>query len=98
MLTCYQQIDSQEELRDYVYETFCDHYQLQIGEYRMTERILVRGGTPCGMYFCLNGPRMMRLTAIWETDRNQILFYAADGERFQKTQLIEAPRLECVAA
>jgi len=64
----------------------------------MTERILTRGGKPCGIHFCLHGPRLARLTAIWETDRNQVLFYGMRGERFQKTQLIEAPRLENAAA
>jgi len=60
----------------------------------MTERILVRGGTPCGIYYCLHGPRMTKFSAIWDSDRNQILFYGSRGERFQKTQLTEAPRLE----
>ena len=64
----------------------------------MTERVLVRGGKPCGICFCLHGPRSMKFSAIWETDRNRILFYGSRGERFQKTQLVEAPRLECAAA
>lgn len=98
MLTRYQQIDNLNDLREYIYLTLCEHSQLQIGVYDMTERILVRGGTPCGLYFCLHGPRRLRSTAIWETDRNQVLFYGSDGERFQRTQLVEAPRLECVAA
>ncbi|MGA2620384.1 MAG: hypothetical protein ABSF26_22415 [Thermoguttaceae bacterium] len=64
----------------------------------MTERILRRGDKPCGVYFCLHGPRATRFSAIWETDRNQILFYGCAGERFQKTQLLEAPELEHAAA
>ncbi len=64
----------------------------------MTERILTRGGKPCGIYFCLQGPRATRFSAIWETDRNQVLFYGAAGERFQKTQLVEGPILENAAA
>ena len=40
----------------------------------------------------------VRFTAIWETDRNQILFYGPQGERFLKTQLLEAPPLETAAA
>lgn len=98
MLTCFQQIDSLHDLREYVNVTLCDRYQLQLGAFQMTERVLVRGGKPCGIYFCLHGPRMLRFSAIWETDRNRILFYGSRGERFQKVQLIEAPRLECVAA
>jgi hypothetical protein len=60
----------------------------------MTERVLLRGGKPCGIYFCIHGPRATKYTAIWETDRNRILFYDSGGERFQKTQLTEAPELE----
>jgi hypothetical protein len=50
------------------------------------------------MYFCLHGPRATQFTAIWETDRNQVLFYGSRGERFLKTQLVESPRLESAAA
>jgi len=64
----------------------------------MTERILIRGGRPCGIYFCLHGPRMTKFTAIWDSEQNQILFYGSCGERFQKTKLTEAPRLEAAAA
>jgi hypothetical protein len=98
MLTRFQQVESVHDLRDYVNTTICDHYQLQAGAYSMTERVLRRGGKPCGMYFCLHGPRATKFTAIWETDRNQVLFYGTRGERFLKTQLIEAPLLESAAA
>ena len=98
MLTCFQQIDNAYEVREYVDLTICDRYQLQIGAFQMTERVLMRGGKPCGIHFCLHGPRMTRFSAIWETDRNQILFYGSNGERFQRTLLVEAPQLECAAA
>jgi hypothetical protein len=98
MMTRFTQIDTVQDLRDYIQTTLCEHYQLQIGAFQMTERMLVRGGKPCGIYFCLHGPRAVKFTAIWETDRNQVLFYGSHGERFQRTQLMEAPRLECAAA
>lgn len=94
MLTCVRQLHTLEELRDYVNETLCNQYQLQIDAFKMTQRILRRGNKPCGIYFCLHGPRAVKFTAVWETDRNCILFYGSDGERFQKTQLLEAPSLE----
>jgi len=98
MLTRFQQIESVHDLRDYVNTTICSYYQLQEGAFSMTERVLLRGGKPCGLYFCLHGPRATKFTAIWETDRNQVLFYGTRGERFLKTQLIEAPLLESAAA
>lgn len=96
MVTRVHEIYSLEELREYVNETLCEHYELQIDAFEMTERILHRAGKPCGIFFCLHGPRAVKFTAIWETDRNCILFYGPTGERFQKTQLAEAPELEMV--
>jgi hypothetical protein len=40
----------------------------------------------------------VKYTAIWETDRNQILFYGANGERVQVTQLSAGPDLARAAA
>ena len=98
MLTRFQQFDDLRELKDYIYHTLCDHCQLQIGAFPMTRRVLTRGGEPCAVYFCVHGPRATKFTAIWETERNRILFYDSDGERFQKTELTEAPSLELAAA
>jgi hypothetical protein len=64
----------------------------------VTERFLVRGRQPCGIFFCLHGPRSVKLTAIWETDRNTILFYSSSGERVLKAQLVQAPVLVPAAA
>ncbi|MFZ5830895.1 MAG: hypothetical protein ACOY3P_12440 [Planctomycetota bacterium] len=98
MVTRLQQIDNLEDLSDYVQTTLCNHSQLQPGAYPMTRRVLHRGGRPCAVYFCVHGPRSTKLTAIWETDRNQVLFYGSDGERFQRTQLLETFRIENAAA
>lgn len=92
------QFNTLSELRQYVNEILCDLYQLQLGAFQMTERILLRGGRPCGIFFCLHGPRQVKFTAIWETDRNRILFYGCTGERIQKIQLTEAPPLEPACA
>jgi len=81
------------DLRNYVQQTLCDQNQLELGAFEVTERILVRGRRPCGIFFCLHGPRSVKLTAIWETDRNTVLFYSSSGERVQKTQLVGAPAL-----
>jgi len=98
MLTRFQQIESVHDLREYVNTTICTHYQLQEGVFSVTERVLLRSGKPCGLYFCLHGPRATKFTAIWDTDRNQVLFYGSRGERFLKIQLLESPEWESAAA
>jgi len=94
MLASSRQIYNLNDLRKYVNETLCKNEHLELGAFQMTERVLTRGGRPCGVFFCLHGPRQVKFTAIWETDRNRVLFYTSTGERFHKTQLIVAPSLE----
>lgn len=98
MLTDCQEICSLDDLREYVNETLCEHFQLQLDAFQMTERILRRGARPCGIHFCLHGPRSVKFTAIWETDRNQVLFYNPSGERFLKTQLLGPVGFSLMAA
>jgi hypothetical protein len=98
MSTLLQQIDSVQDIREFVNVTICKHNQLKVGAFRMTEKTLTRNGKPCGVYFCLHGPRATKFTAIWETEQNQVLFYGSRGERFLKTQLVDFPRLKSAAA
>lgn len=98
MLTNSPVIKTLDELRTYVNTTLCEHHQLEVGAFELTERILLRGEEPCGIYFCLHGPRAVKFTAIWETEQNTILFYGSTGQRFHKIQLLEAPRLAPTAA
>ena len=82
------------DLRQFVRETLCQHGQLEVGTFPMMERILIRSEKPCGIYFCLHGPGSFKITAIWETDTNSLLFYDCSGERFQTIRLVAAPCLE----
>jgi hypothetical protein len=93
MLTQSTRIHTLEDLRDYVNDRFCQLEQLEPGAFAMTERMLVRGGRPCGIYFCMHGPRAVKFTAIWESDRNTILFYGAAGERNHRVRLAAGPQL-----
>ena len=98
MFTSSPVIQTLDELRNYVNTILCQHNQLEIGAFPLTERILIRADRPCGIYFCLHGPRAVKFSAIWETQHNTVLFYGSTGERFHKIQLVEAPRLEMAAA
>ena len=97
MLATPVQISNVRALRNYVYEYLCGQNQLEVGAFQMTERILIRQGKPCGMLYCLHGPRSVKLTAVWETDRNTILFYGSAGERQQHGQLVGPPSLKKVS-
>jgi hypothetical protein len=93
-----RRISTLAELREFVNETLCQNEQLEVDAFVLTERPLVRNGIPCGLYFCLHGPRAVKFTAIWETDRNTVLFYGATGERFLTIRLTASPELARAAA
>ncbi len=90
-------ITSLERLRAYVHHTICELNDLEVGYFRMTERILVRQKKPCGIYFCLHGPRNVKLIAIWEMDQQTILFYGSDGQRQLRTRLVTTPGLRLLS-
>ncbi len=69
--------------------TLCDHEQLEPNLFPITQRLLHRGGQPCGIQFCLHGPRSVKLVAIWESRDNSVLFYDSAGERFQRVRLTD---------
>ena len=81
------------DLRRLVNETICQHNALEPGSFEMTERVFVRGNKPYGMFFCLHGPRSVRFIAIWELDRNTVLFYGSNGERQRRMRLSQKLRL-----
>jgi hypothetical protein len=93
MTSPYVPTHSLEQLRNFVHETLCRRNELEMGAFHLTERILVRNQHPCGVMFCLHGPRSVKLTAIWEIERNTVLFYGSDGQRQERTQLMAAPEL-----
>lgn len=93
-----QEIRNIDQLRTYIQNVICQHEQLEPNAFRLTQQILFKAGRPCGIYFCLHGPRAVKLSAIWETERNSVLFYDSNGERFRKDHLCEAPEMELAVA
>ena len=97
MVECQTSIQKFEDIRQYVTQTLSNFELLRPESSQLTTRLLTRNEEPCGIYFCLHGPRAVRLTAIWETDANTILFYSSRGERVQRTRLLAAPELDLAA-
>jgi hypothetical protein len=49
----------------------------------MTEAVLRRRGKPCGVLFCVFGPRRVRLTAVWDFTHNLVRYYDSAGHRLR---------------
>lgn len=87
-----------EQLREFVRRTLARSMQLDPEQFVLTETPLLRRGEPCGMTFCMRGPRLARLTAIWAAREQAVYFYDSAGQRFQKVQLETGPDLPGLAA
>ena len=70
-----------EAVREFVRDELCERNELEKDAFQMSARVLVRRGKPCGFYFCIYGPRSVRLTAVWDLQKESILFYDSLGRR-----------------
>ncbi len=76
-----------DDLREFIHLKLCECENLVREQFTMTEMQLTRRGRDCGLQFCLQGPRSVRLGAIWASDHNIIYFYDARGTRYLKVKL-----------
>lgn len=94
MNDCAEDIRSLDDLRAFVHTTLCEKESLLEDQFALTEMVLQRKSRACGLQFSINGPRNVRLGAIWASDRNTIYFYDARGERYSKIRLRQRLLLE----
>ena len=76
-----------EQLRKLVSKVLCKQSDFEEGIFKISERTLKRGQDACGIFFCLHGPRSVKLTAVWECKDNSIRFYGSNGEKFKTINL-----------
>jgi hypothetical protein len=84
------------QLRKLVSKVLCKQSDFEEGIFSISERMLKRGQEMCGIFFCLHGPRSVKLTAVWEREDNSIRFYGSNGEKF-KTINLESGSESCIA-
>ena len=94
MHTTVNDVHTVDELRQFIHQTLCEKENLLADQFRMTEVRLTSGNGPCGLQFCLRGPRDVRLAAIWVVDQNVVCLYDAIGTRYAKLRLTNRPALQ----
>src|SRR5262245_25839471 len=80
-----------DELRRHVLATLCAHDRLDPGLTPLREALVTRRGRPCGLFFQVQGPRLLKTYAVWAGEEDRILFYDSTGARFAEVRLSEAP-------
>src|SRR2546426_673002 len=82
-----------EALNRFVRDMLCSHDRLDPVQTPLYRATLTRRGCPCGMMFHVEGPRLLKTSAIWAGDEHRILFYNSTGARFSEVKLSEGPAL-----
>ncbi len=68
-------------IREVVLEELCKMHQLLPDAFPLTEKTLHKQGKTCGIFYCLHGPRSIRLTAVLDIETARVLFYDSTGQR-----------------
>ncbi len=82
-----------EELAAFVHDVLCEQDALDPTQTPLFRTPLQRGERPCGMVFHVEGPRLLRTSAVWSADDDRIIFYDSNGIRFRDVTLSESPTL-----
>jgi hypothetical protein len=80
-----------DDLRKHVLQALCAHDQLDSAQTPLRQALISRRGKPCGLFFQVQGPRMVKVYAVWAGEENRILYYDSTGFRFGETRLSEGP-------
>jgi hypothetical protein len=78
---------SLESVRRQVHEALCAHDNLDPAQTPLFHAVIKRHGKPCGSFFHIQGPRLLRTYAVWAGKENRILCYDSKGERFSEIRL-----------
>jgi len=87
------EIQTIDQLHAWVHEVLCKKENLLEEMFTTRAAVLMRGGVPCGRQFNLQGPRCVKLSAVWAADQNVVYFYDTRGQRYRKVDLPN--RLRC---
>lgn len=70
-----------QTVKEFVRTELCEKNHLEKDAFQMGETVIKKKGETCGIYFCIYGPRNVRLTAVWDLQSNSVYFYDSLGRR-----------------
>jgi len=82
-----------EELAEFVHSVLCAKDALDMTQTPLFRTPLRRRGRVCGLVFHVEGPRLLRTSAVWSSDDACIIFYDSSGLRFHEVDLSESPAI-----
>ena len=82
-----------EDVAAFVHRVLCDKDALDPAQAPLFRTPLKKAGRACGLVFHVEGPRLLRTSAVWSADDDRIIFYDSTGTRFHEVRLSESPTL-----
>ncbi|MBA4186823.1 MAG: hypothetical protein C0467_02275 [Planctomycetaceae bacterium] len=82
-----------EDLAAFVRQVLCERDALDPQQTPLFRTPLRKGKRDCGLVFHVEGPRLLRNSAVWSSDDDRIIFYDSTGTRFHEVNLSESPVL-----
>ncbi len=82
---------SVEELAAFVHAALCEKDALDPRQTPLFRTPLRKAGRTCGLVFHVEGPRLLRTSAVWSADDDRVIFYDSTGTRFREARLSESP-------
>ena len=80
-----------EELAGFVHAVLCEKDALDPAQTPLFRTPLKKAGRVCGLVFHVEGPRLLKTSAVWSADDDRIILYDSSGVRFRDVRLSESP-------
>jgi hypothetical protein len=80
-----------EQLSAFVHDELCKLDHLDPAQTPLRKTPLVRRGKSCGLVFHVEGPRLLRTSAVWTADEARVIVYDSTGKRVREVKLSESP-------
>jgi hypothetical protein len=80
-----------EDLAAMVHRELCEKDSLDPIQTPLFRTPLRKGTRVCGIVFHVEGPRLLRTSAVWSADDDRVIFYDSSGLRFREVRLSESP-------
>lgn len=87
-----------EQLTTFVKSALCERDALDPAQTPCFRTPVVRNGRPWGYSFYVEGPRLLKSSAMWAADAGSIVFYDSTGTKVAEVTLAEAPVLPDIRA
>jgi hypothetical protein len=80
-----------DQLSAFVHDELCKLDHLDPAQTPLRKTPLVRRGKTCGLVFHVEGPRLLRTSAVWTADEARVIVYDSTGKRVREVKLSESP-------